>query len=124
MLQHVEALPTMPARRLRHRRFRAGGSWTPSAADSRGAVAAALLGQQVFGAEHMPADVTIDPAHPLRERLPHFAPKAKRVIFLFMYGGPSQVDTFDYKPVLQSLDGKPVPDSIKQLIAKDRVQGV
>ena len=32
---------------------------------------------------------------------PHFAPRAKRVIFLFMHGGPSQVDTFDYKPQLQ-----------------------
>ena len=31
-------------------------------------------------------------------RLPHFAPRAKRVIFLFMEGGPSHVDTFDYKP--------------------------
>jgi Protein of unknown function (DUF1501) len=89
-----------------------------------GAVATALLDQQVFGAVEHPPGILIDPAHPLRERPPHFAPKAKRVIFLFMYGGPSQVDTFDYKPILQSLDGKPVPESIKQLIAKDRVQGV
>src|SRR3954463_16577624 len=37
---------------------------------------------------------------PLAPKLPHFAPKAKSVIFLFMYGGPSQVDTFDYKPAL------------------------
>jgi hypothetical protein len=95
---------------------RVGGGFT-------GAVAAALLGQQAFANDHPPR-LVIDPVHPLRERAPHFAPKAKRVIFLFMYGGPSQVDTFDYKPVLQSLHGKPVPDSIKQLIAKDRVQGV
>ena len=39
---------------------------------------------------------------------PHFAPKAKAVIFLFMYGGPSQVDTFDYKPKLYPLDGKTI----------------
>jgi hypothetical protein len=39
---------------------------------------------------------------------PHFAPKAKSVIFLFMYGGPSQVDTFDYKPTLYELDGKTI----------------
>ena len=38
----------------------------------------------------------------------HFAPKAKSVIFLFMYGGPSQVDTFDYKPKLYGLDGKTI----------------
>ncbi len=40
---------------------------------------------------------------------PHFAPRAKRVIFLFMHGGPSQVDTFDYKPLLQRDDGKELP---------------
>jgi Protein of unknown function (DUF1501) len=39
----------------------------------------------------------------------HFAPKAKSVIFLFMYGGPSQLDTFDYKPNLFALDEKMVP---------------
>src|SRR5881394_2317691 len=48
-------------------------------------------------------------ANPLAPRPPHFAPKAKSVIFLFMYGGPSQVDTFDYKPKLYSLDGQTVP---------------
>ena len=45
----------------------------------------------------------------LRPRLPHFAPRAKRVVFLFMHGGPSQVDTFDYKPLLQRDHGKPLP---------------
>jgi hypothetical protein len=40
---------------------------------------------------------------------PHFAPRAKRVIFLFMHGGPSHVDTFDYKPELEKQDGKPLP---------------
>ena len=42
-------------------------------------------------------------------QLTHFAPRAKRVIFLFMHGGPSQVDTFDYKPLLARDHGKPVP---------------
>jgi len=46
---------------------------------------------------------------PLAARSPHFTPRAKRVIFLFMKGGPSQVDTFDYKPKLQQDDGKPFP---------------
>ena len=40
---------------------------------------------------------------------PHFAPRAKQVIFLFMHGGPSQVDTFDYKPQLTRDHGKPLP---------------
>ena len=44
--------------------------------------------------------------------LPHFAPKAKRVIYLFMSGGPSQVDTFDPKPLLNRLDGKTMPANI------------
>jgi hypothetical protein len=41
-------------------------------------------------------------------KLPHYAPKAKSVIFLFMYGGPSHVDTFDHKPDLARLDGKTI----------------
>ncbi|WP_145263686.1 DUF1501 domain-containing protein [Planctomycetes bacterium Pan216] len=46
---------------------------------------------------------------PLAARTPHFAPRAKRVIFLFMKGGPSHVDTFDPKPMLDRDDGKPLP---------------
>ncbi len=53
----------------------------------------------------------IDPSRPLAPRPPHFPGTAKRVIFLFMWGGPSQVDTFDYKPTLQKLDGQPIPAS-------------
>src|SRR5580700_3663500 len=49
-----------------------------------------------------------NPANPLAERQPHFPGKAKSVIFLFMYGGPSQVDTFDYKPDMYRLDGRTV----------------
>ena len=41
---------------------------------------------------------------------PHFAPKAKRVIYLFMDGAPTHVDLFDYKPKLQELHGTPIPD--------------
>ncbi|MEC7922649.1 MAG: DUF1501 domain-containing protein [Planctomycetota bacterium] len=46
--------------------------------------------------------------------LPHFAPKAKRVIYLFMAGGPSHIDTFDYKPDLRKIHGKELPESIRQ----------
>ena len=48
-------------------------------------------------------------ANPLAIRPPHFPARAKRIIFLFMHGGPSQVDTFDYKPQLEKDDGKPLP---------------
>ncbi len=41
----------------------------------------------------------------------HFAPKAKSVIYLFMAGGPSQFELFDFKPKLQELDGKVIPQS-------------
>ena len=47
--------------------------------------------------------------NPLAPQPPHFVPRAKRVIFLFMPGGPSQVDTFDPKPRLTADDGKPAP---------------
>jgi hypothetical protein len=46
--------------------------------------------------------------------LPHFAPKAKRVIYLFQSGAPSQMDLFDYKPQLQKLRGTDLPDSVRQ----------
>ena len=46
--------------------------------------------------------------------LPHFAPKAKRVIFLFQAGGPSQLDLFDHKPNLEKMRGENLPDSIRQ----------
>ncbi len=49
------------------------------------------------------------PRDPLAPRAPHFPARAKRVIFLFMHGGPSQVDTFDHKPLLERDDGKPLP---------------
>lgn len=45
--------------------------------------------------------------------VPHFAPRAKRVIYLFQSGGPSQMDLFDHKPVLRDLRGDELPDSIR-----------
>ena len=50
-------------------------------------------------------------ADPLAPRAPHFAPRAKRVIYLFMAGGPSQLDLFDYKPELARRSGTPIPES-------------
>src|SRR5258708_2295358 len=48
--------------------------------------------------------------NPLAPKKPHFAAKAKRVIVLFMAGGPSQLELFDNKPKLAELHGKPIPD--------------
>lgn len=81
------------------------------------ALSAMLAHQQAWSAPQLP-----DPLRPLAERVPHFAPRAKQVIFLFQYGGPSTFDLIDYKPELIKLHGKPVPESLKQ--HPDRVGGV
>ena len=52
-------------------------------------------------------------AHPPLPGLPHFAPKAKRLIYLFMNGGPSQMDLLDYKPGLTKIFDTDLPDSIR-----------
>jgi hypothetical protein len=54
------------------------------------------------------------PAGPLAPRPPHFVPRARHCIFLFMYGGPSQMDLFDYKPELQKRDGQTVDIEIRR----------
>ena len=46
--------------------------------------------------------------------VPHFAPKAKRVIYMFMSGGPSHIDLVDYKPALRKIHGQELPESIRQ----------
>lgn len=45
--------------------------------------------------------------------VPHFAPKAKRVVYLFQSGGPSHIDLFDYKPVMRELHGQELPESVR-----------
>src|ERR1041384_90775 len=58
----------------------------------------ALAGLAAHGAEAA--------RNPLAPKTPHFKPRARRIIFIFMQGGPSHVDTFDYKPALEKNDGK------------------
>src|SRR5688572_17717528 len=62
-------------------------------------------------------------ANPLAARLPHFAARAKRVIFLFMQGGVSHVDSFDYKPELMKQDGKTMPFDNARVIANTGMRG-
>ncbi len=52
------------------------------------------------------------PANPLAPRAPQFAPRAKRVIYLFQAGGPSQLDMFNHRPALKQYDGQPLPAEI------------
>src|SRR5947207_737136 len=73
-----------------------------------GIALAALLGRdRAFGAA--PIRPTIRPDHPLAARPPHFAPKAKRVLVMFCSGAVSHLDSFDWKPELLRMDGKPMP---------------
>ncbi len=69
-----------------------------------GALAAASLLAEQAASAALPSG-----AQPLAPRLAHLMPRAKRVIFLFMKGGPSHVDTFEYKPRLERDHGKPLP---------------
>ncbi len=60
---------------------------------------------------------------PLALREPHFAPRAKRIIMLFMFGGPSHIDTFDPKPLLNRDSGKPLPFAKPRIISFPRRGG-
>jgi hypothetical protein len=55
-----------------------------------------------------------DTEEQLMSGLPHFAPKAKRIIYLFQNGAPSQLETFDYKPMLNKMMGQDLPESIRK----------
>lgn len=77
-----------------------------------GVALSGLLQQDDFFAAHAAAP-TAD-LNPLRPKPPHLPGKAKACIFLFMYGGPSQMDLFDYKPELQKRDGQTVSMEIRR----------
>jgi hypothetical protein len=70
----------------------------------------------MLGLSALMAQAQEESSNPLALRPPHHAPKAKRVIFLFMSGGPSHVDTFDPKPRLAADNGKPLPFEQPKLV--------
>ena len=72
------------------------------------AALAGMLGNDFLSRQTRAADGSAW-TNPMEAKAPMGSPKAKAVIFLFMYGGPSHVDTFDYKPKLYPLDGKTIP---------------
>lgn len=75
------------------------------------------LGALWFASQNSRSESVIferDPSSPLSPQVPHFRPKAKRVIFLHMAGSPSQLELFDYKPELARLDGQDCPDSFME----------
>lgn len=77
------------------------------AAHGFGAVALEAMLQRDLGAKPR--------VNPLAPKAPHFEPKAKSVIFLFMVGGVSQIDTFDPKPLLKKYEGQRLPESFGQV---------
>ncbi len=87
----------------------ASSSGRPAAGSPRWGWSDLLTRGGFFSGRAGAAETARRPGNPLAPKPPHFAPKAKSVIFLFMYGGPSHVDTFDYKPTLYELDGKTIP---------------
>ena len=82
--------------------WQAGGGFTALP------LASMLAGDGFLASQTHAADGKSTYQNPLALKPPHFAPKAKSVIFLFMYGGPSHIDTFDYKPSMYGMDGKTV----------------
>ena len=81
--------------------WQTGGSFT-------GLALAGMLDPSFFAGQTLRADDETRWENPLSPKEPHFKPKAKSVIFLFMYGGPSHIDTFDYKPAMYGMDNKTV----------------
>src|SRR4030095_5011940 len=75
------------------------------------AALAALLKEDGLGASPAEGGATQSGGLP---DLPHFAPKAKRVIYLFQSGGPSQLELFDHKPQLEKYRGQDLPDSVRR----------
>ncbi len=75
-----------------------------------GSLALGSLMNETMFAAGASASTESHPANPLAARRPHFAPKAKNVIFLFMAGAPTQLDLFDYKPKLIQYSGQKIPD--------------
>ena len=74
-----------------------------------GAGFGALALQSLLSRDGLLASENPQSSNPLAPRAPHFAPRARSVIFLFMYGGPSHVDLFDPKPALAKWHGQPIP---------------
>ncbi|MEX2561515.1 MAG: DUF1501 domain-containing protein, partial [Pirellulales bacterium] len=87
--------------------------WQAGAGFTSVALTGMLASDDFFASRAAAAAGAGRPANPLAAKKPPFEAKATSVIFLFMYGGPSHVDTFDYKPKLYGLDGRTVPVKTK-----------
>ncbi len=116
--RHPNLLPRSPAERLSEITRR---HFLSRCAMGLGGIALASLEKQMSAA---PADQLVGPLAP---KAGHFAPRAKNIIYLFMAGGPSQLELFDYKPRLVELNGQPIPDSFiagKRFAFMDSTHGI
>jgi len=108
-MKNNTAIPGLP----HHQSPRSRREFLARAGGGFGAVAATyLLNHSALGdtLSKLQAPVA-DPLNPLAARQPHYAPTARNVIFVFLEGGPSHLDLFDPKPLINQLAGKPAPDS-------------
>jgi hypothetical protein len=112
--------PTPCGRTRREFLWEAGGGFAGTA------LTAMLMGDGFFGSTARAATSEVGAAvepSPLAEKLAHFAPRAKSCIFLFMYGGVSQVDTWDPKPMLTKHHNQPIPNLDNDPLFKSRNPG-
>src|ERR1043166_5430937 len=99
----------------------------PLAVTRRHFLSGATLGLGAFGLAHLmgiPAEAQTSPQLKRIGGLPdvpHFTPKAKRIIYLFQSGGPAHQDLFDEKPLLKEKNGEPLPDFVR---GKQRLTGM
>jgi hypothetical protein len=108
-MSRSDAIPLPPVDRRNFLR-QAGGGF--------GAIALFSLLSREQSAAASAADVA---ERPLAPKAPHFAPRVKRVIYLFMHGGPSHVDLLDYKPELIRCGGQPLPESVGPVMTRRKV---
>ena len=103
----------MKADQLRQRRGFCGRTrreflWEAGGGFAGLALSGLLTGDGFLASQAIAADGVTEWKNPLAPKAGHHQPKAKSVIFLYMYGGPSHIDTFEYKPAMEGMDGKTV----------------
>src|SRR6476659_4676505 len=97
--------------RLEHQLLLSRRQFFGSSGLRMGGLALAMMAGRTFAAEQAFAPQRMHPALP---GLPHFAPKAKAIIYLHMNGGPAQMDLWDHKPKLDEFFDKDLPDSVRK----------